>query len=45
LISKSGKFELIGEAGKAEFKKFSLNEIKNLNMPDFYKKAILKSAH
>lgn len=40
LISKTGNFELDGEAGKSEFRKFSLEEIKTLNMPSFYKDAI-----
>lgn len=40
LISKIGGFELDGEAGKAEFGKFTLEEIKTLNMPNFYKNAI-----
>lgn len=40
LISKDGKFEIKGEAGKAEFKKFSLSAIATLNIPDFYKEAI-----
>lgn len=40
LINKSGSFELKGEAGKAEFEKFPVEELDNLNMPQFYKKAI-----
>jgi ADP-ribose pyrophosphatase YjhB (NUDIX family) len=40
LINKSGEFEHIGEAGKAEFNKFSLEEVNTLNMPQFYKDAI-----
>lgn len=40
LISCDGQFEINGEAGKTEFKKFSLAEIAALNMPDFYKEAI-----
>lgn len=40
LMEKSGEFELIGEAGKSEFKAFALDEIDSLNMPDFYKHAI-----
>lgn len=43
LISKIGDFELIGEAGVAKFQKFSLSEIKTLNMPQFYKDAIIKA--
>lgn len=40
LTSRDGQFEINGEAGKAEFKKFSLAEIAALNIPDFYKEAI-----
>src|SRR3989344_3516069 len=32
LISKNGTFELEGEAGEARFEKFTLEEMKNLNM-------------
>lgn len=35
-----GEVEHIGEAGKADFKQFSPEEIEGLNMPEFYKKAI-----
>lgn len=38
--SKNGEFELEGEAGKAEFKAFSLVEVPMLPMPNFYKDAI-----
>lgn len=41
LIKKVGSFELEGEAGKASFQKFPLEEITALNMPSFYKEAIL----
>lgn len=44
VLNKSGEFELIGEAGKSEFKEFPLNEIDSLNMPEFYKKAITKAS-
>lgn len=37
---KVGDFELEGEAGAAEFKKFPVDELESLNMPEFYKKAI-----
>ena len=40
LIGKTGTFEIVGEAGKAEFQKFSLEEIESLNMPEFYKEAV-----
>lgn len=40
LIRKVGDFEWVGEAGKADFKKFSFSEIEALNMPKFYKDAI-----
>lgn len=43
LINKSGVFEIEGEAGKAEFRCFSREEIKMLNMPQFYKDAIIKT--
>jgi 8-oxo-dGTP pyrophosphatase MutT (NUDIX family) len=43
LIKKTSKFENIGEAGIAKFKQFSLDEMKSLNMPDFYKDAINKA--
>lgn len=38
-----GELEIEGEAGKAEFKKYSLEKIDSLNMPEFYKKAIKKA--
>lgn len=44
LLKKTGDFETSGEAGKAEFKKFSLGKINELNMPQFYKEAILKAS-
>ena len=44
LLRKSGDFELEGEAGKAEFKSFELEEIESLNMPQFYKEAIKKAS-
>jgi hypothetical protein len=34
---------LIGEGGKAAFEKFSLEEITDLVMPEFYKEAIKKA--
>lgn len=40
IVRKVGEFELIGEAGEAKFQQFSFDEIKELNMPEFYKKAI-----
>jgi len=40
LLAKIGSFEIEGEAGKAEFKKFSMDDIEELNMPQFYKEAI-----
>lgn len=40
LISKIGDFEMEGEAGKAEFRKFGLDEIETLKTPNFYKDAI-----
>lgn len=41
LIKKVGGFEYNGEAGQAEFRSFSVDEIKDLNMPPFYKSDIL----
>lgn len=38
--SKTGIFELMGEAGPAQFKQFLLEHIAQLNMPEFYKNAI-----
>ncbi|MEK7649752.1 MAG: NUDIX hydrolase [Patescibacteria group bacterium] len=43
LLKKTGEFEIDGEAGKAEFQPFSLEEVENLNMPRFYKEAIRKA--
>ncbi len=43
LIKKTGDFEHIGEAGNAKFKAFTVNEVAELNMPEFYKEAIHKS--
>lgn len=40
LLSKTGVFETDGEAGKSQFRKFKIDEMKNLNMPEFYKDAI-----
>lgn len=42
VLSNTGSFEINGEAGNATFKKFSFEEIENLNMPQFYKDAISK---
>lgn len=36
-------FEWEGEAGKAEFHTFLVSEVKNLNMSEFYKIAILEA--
>lgn len=40
LLAKSGEFEIGGEAGEAEFKKFDSAEVEELAMPAFYKEAI-----
>ncbi len=45
LKSKNGEFEIVGEAGHAEFNAFPLEQIAPLNMPDFYKEAIQKASH
>lgn len=42
-IEKIGEFELQGEAGEAEFEAFGQNQIKDLNMPEFYKDVVLKA--
>jgi 8-oxo-dGTP pyrophosphatase MutT (NUDIX family) len=39
-LDKTGNFEFNGEAGKAEFQGFALDEIEKLTMPRFYKDAI-----
>ena len=44
IIKKIGEFELIGEAGAAKFEKFSIEEVKILKMPQFYKDAILRAS-
>ena len=43
LKSKTGEFELIGEAGEAKFAQFSNKEVQDLNMPEFYKDSINKA--
>ena len=43
LISKTGTFEIEGEAGKAEFKKFKISSLSKISIPKFYKSAILKA--
>lgn len=40
MISRTRNFEIDGEAGKSKFRKFSLDEIEKLNIPEFYKDAI-----
>jgi 8-oxo-dGTP pyrophosphatase MutT (NUDIX family) len=42
-VERLGDVEHEGEAGKAEFKSFSLGEVANLNMPNFYKDWIMRS--
>lgn len=42
-IGRVGGFELVGEAGNTKFKSFGMKEVKNLNMPEFYKQAIAKA--
>ena len=44
LLKKTGAFEYDGEAGKAEFQAFTLDEITGLNMPGFYKEAIKRAS-
>lgn len=43
LLEKTGDFEIIGEAGPSKFELFSLEKLENLNMPEFYKVAILEA--
>lgn len=43
LLKKIGDFEIEGEAGDAEFKKFPIDKVTKLNMPQFYKDAILNA--
>ncbi len=45
LQSKSGEFELEGEAGPSEFRAFKLSEINLINMPQFYRDAIAQAAN
>lgn len=41
LLAKTGEFETYGEGGAfAEFKKFQIKELAELNMPQFYKDAV-----
>ena len=43
VISRTGNFENIGEAGQAEFRLFNLDEALDLpNLPDIYKRALKK---
>ncbi len=43
LSDKAGDFEITGEAGVSKFERFSLEEVKDLTMPEFYKVAILQA--
>jgi 8-oxo-dGTP pyrophosphatase MutT (NUDIX family) len=43
ILSKEGEMETEWEEGRAEFQKFSLEEMQKLNMPNFYKRAIYKA--
>ncbi len=40
LVRKASEMEVVGEAGLAAFKAFTLADIESLSMPDFYKQAI-----
>lgn len=42
ILKKVGNHEIEWEEGTAKFKQFGHNEINDLNMPEFYKKAINK---
>lgn len=39
-LAVTGKFETVGEAGAARFRKFSVDELAELKMPAFYSEAI-----
>jgi 8-oxo-dGTP pyrophosphatase MutT (NUDIX family) len=39
-MERAGKFELEGEAGKSVFEACPIDNLDNLNMPEFYKQAI-----
>lgn len=39
-LERVGELELIGEAGRAKFQAFGLDEVEGLSMPEFYKRAI-----
>lgn len=43
IVGKTGDFEIDGEAGKAQFQDFSVEEVSKLNMPEFYKIGIQKA--
>lgn len=43
LKDKIGEFEILGEAGWADFKKFTMEEVATLRMPEFYKVAIKRA--
>lgn len=42
-VQRVGEMELIGEGGRASFKKFAPHELDDLSIPDFYKAAVLKA--
>lgn len=44
ILDKTGEFELLGEAGEAKFERFPVEDIASLNMPQFYKDAIVKAS-
>ncbi|MEK7122855.1 MAG: NUDIX domain-containing protein [Patescibacteria group bacterium] len=44
-LKRVGEFEREGEAGTADFQAFAMQEVPCLNMPDFYKGAILAAWH
>lgn len=43
IVKRVGMFELVSEGGNAKFERFSMEEMRSLNMPDFYKQAIEKA--
>ena len=43
VTKKDGRFELMGEGGKAEFQQFAPDALDSLNITDFYKASIAKA--
>jgi 8-oxo-dGTP pyrophosphatase MutT (NUDIX family) len=45
IMSKTGSFEYIGEAGYADFKAFEKKDLNNINLPNIYREIILREWH